>query len=201
MPTGYTAAIADGIEFDQFVWSCARAFGALVMLRDEPTGAPIPERFEPSTYYAESVKRDEATLTRLHSLTKEQASAECTAAYMREVESFEKRRSGKRELREKYLRMLAKAKEWNPPTPEHVGLRDFMVQQITESIEWDCSDKYDRPPAAKSAEAWLADSIEQARQSLIRSQQSHAEEIERTESRNGWLKALRESVPPPVNPA
>lgn len=195
MPTGYTADIAKGISFEEFVWNCARAFGALVMMRDDPPGVTIPERFEPSQYYAESVKKAEAELARLHSLTKEQANAECTAAYMREVESFEKRCTEKRELREKYLRMLAKAKEWEPPTPDHVGLRDFMVQQITESIEWDCSTKYDLPPVAKSTEAWLADSIEQARRSLVRSQESQAEEIERIENRNAWIKALRQAVP------
>lgn len=198
MPTGYTADIAQDISFEQFVWNCARAFGALVMMRDDPQGTPIPERFEPSPYYAESVKKDAAELARLQSLTKEQASAECTAAYMREVEAYEKRRAEKRELREKYLRMLAKVKGWQPPTEEHVGLREFMEKQISESIDWDCSTKYDTPPAAKSTEAWLADAIERARKSLAYSQKSYAEEVERTEGRNNWLKALRESVPPPA---
>jgi hypothetical protein len=32
MPTGYTSAIADGIEFKDFALRCARAFGALVEL-------------------------------------------------------------------------------------------------------------------------------------------------------------------------
>jgi hypothetical protein len=195
MPTGYTADIAKGISFEEFVWNCARAFGALVLMRDDPQGAPIPERLEPSPYYAESVKKDEAELARLHSLTKEQANAECLAAYQRQMESYNQRRTERRELREKYLRMLAKVKEWTPPTPKHAGLREFMEKQITQSIEWDCSDKYDRPPICRSTEAWLADSIEKARQSLTRSQQSHAEEVERTESRNRWLAALRESVP------
>jgi hypothetical protein len=36
MPTGYTAAIKDGISFEKFVWDCARGMGALVMMRDEP---------------------------------------------------------------------------------------------------------------------------------------------------------------------
>ena len=47
MPTGYTAPIKDGISFNDFMWGCARAFGALIMMRDDPPGTPIPERFEP----------------------------------------------------------------------------------------------------------------------------------------------------------
>lgn len=63
MPTGYTANVPDGITFEQFVWQCARGMGALVMMRDEPTGAPIPERFEPSDYNA---KREIAYHTKAH---------------------------------------------------------------------------------------------------------------------------------------
>lgn len=40
MPTGYTDAIKDGISFNQFILSCARAFGALITMRDEPSSVP-----------------------------------------------------------------------------------------------------------------------------------------------------------------
>jgi hypothetical protein len=38
MPTGYTAGVADGTitEFREYALLCARAFGACIMLRDEP---------------------------------------------------------------------------------------------------------------------------------------------------------------------
>lgn len=50
MPTGYTAAITDkDISFEQFVWDCARAFGALVLQRDDAIGSPI-KLPEPSPY-------------------------------------------------------------------------------------------------------------------------------------------------------
>ena len=53
MPTGYTLELYDGkdITFEEFVLKCARAFGALINMRDEPRDAPIPERFEPSYYH------------------------------------------------------------------------------------------------------------------------------------------------------
>ena len=57
MPTGYTASVADGrvTEFAPFALQCARAMGALIMMRDEPHDAPIPERFEASDYYSKSL--------------------------------------------------------------------------------------------------------------------------------------------------
>lgn len=66
MPTGYTAAIADGIDFKTYALSCARAFGALVEMRDEPANAPIPEEFKPSSYYVTSLAsaREEVVLAK-----------------------------------------------------------------------------------------------------------------------------------------
>lgn len=197
MPTGYTSDIKDGISFEQFVWTCARGFGALVLMRDEPLGAPIPARFEPSPYYAESVTKAETALAKFRALTTEQASAECVAEHQAALQSWAQRCEEKKALREKYLRMLAKVKEWQPPTPEHVGLRDFMVQQLTDSMDWDCSTKYDTRPEAMTTEAWLAAVIQRAERDLERAKESLREEIERTEGRNQWLKALRESVPYP----
>ena len=56
MPIGYTSKLHDGDQpFNEFIMSCARAFGALVTMRDDPNDAPIPE-FEVSEYSVTSVK-------------------------------------------------------------------------------------------------------------------------------------------------
>jgi hypothetical protein len=57
--------------------------------------------------------------------------------------------------------------------------------------------KYDDRPIAQSTDEWLAASIAQAVRNLEYARESHAEEVERTNSRNAWLKALRDSVPMP----
>lgn len=48
MPTGYTADVQSGkvTDFAEYAMNCARAFGALVLMRDDPSDADIPERFE-----------------------------------------------------------------------------------------------------------------------------------------------------------
>ena len=45
MPTGYTADIQDGkiTTLREYALSCARAFGALIMMRDDPHDAPIAD--------------------------------------------------------------------------------------------------------------------------------------------------------------
>lgn len=54
MPTGYTAPIYEGkqITFPEFAMQCARAFGALIDMRDDPMDSPIPDAFVPDTYHA-----------------------------------------------------------------------------------------------------------------------------------------------------
>jgi hypothetical protein len=199
MPTGYTAAIKDGISFEQYVWSCARAFGALVMMRDEPTDATIPQEFAPSDYYSKSVDQSKEKLSQLRAMTPEQASAEALNAHGAALTSWNKRKTERTGLRNKYNAMLEKVRSWTPPTADHVGMKEFMEKQIVESIDRDCSDKYDAtPPPVMSAAAWLASEIAEAERMLRYAEKSLAEEIECTNSRNAWLKALRESVPQPA---
>ena len=73
MPTGYTAAIADGVTFEQFALNCARAFGALIDMRDEPSDAPIPERFEPSNYHEKKIAEINDELVRLKEMSQDEA--------------------------------------------------------------------------------------------------------------------------------
>jgi hypothetical protein len=196
MPTGYTADIADGISFDQFVWNCARAFGALVLLRDAPSGAAIPERFEPSGSYQKSADEARAQITLLDGMTAEEVAIAAAAAHEVALASWRKRLAAADTLREKYAAMLAQAEAWTPPTAEHVGLRDFMLQQLNESMRFDCG--VGPQPERLDPAVWIARQFEQHRRMLATYERMHAEEVARTEGRNQWIKALRESVPVPA---
>lgn len=60
MATGYTCDVSDGkiTTLRDFALRCARAFGALITMRDEPFDAPIPEKFEPHTDYHDKAIRE-----------------------------------------------------------------------------------------------------------------------------------------------
>jgi len=73
MPTGYTAKLMEsGQTFQDFVMQCARAFGACVMMRDDPMDAPIPERFEPSDYNVKRLAEAKAELVKLQAMTNDE---------------------------------------------------------------------------------------------------------------------------------
>ena len=194
MPTGYTAPIKDGITFEQFALGCARAFGALVLMRDEPSDAPIPDRFEPSDYHTKAIAEARAELARLDAMSLGDAAIAAENEHLAAIERYRTRLADKRELRRKYEAMLAKVEAWEPPTPEHVEYKNFMRSQIAESIDWDCCEKYDTEPKATMPREWLAEKIAAVRKNIEYHQGEHAKEVARTESRNVWLKALRDSL-------
>jgi hypothetical protein len=188
MPTGYTADIAKGITFNSFAWSCARAFGALIMMRDSASDAPIPERFEPSDWNAKELANAKDRLATLQVMSRDDAAANAKAEYDAAVKSHRERLAEKQDLSDKYYAMLAEAVKWEPPTPEHQGLKDFMVEQIHQSIDWDCSTKYMEAPLLLPTEAWLETQIAKAKHDVEYHEHQHAEEVERAEGRNALAR-------------
>jgi hypothetical protein len=197
MPTGYTAAVQDGkiTEFSMFALQCARAFDALIDMRNEPPGAPVPDRLEPHTsYYDDLIAAATARLTETRGLTEEECTKRATAAHADALDQHRQRQRERVEQRIRYEVMLTKVEAWEPPTPDHVGLRDFMVSQLRESIRFDCDGMKWSDPQLQSPEDWCAAMITSAERDLEYGTDKRREEIERTEKRNQWLTDLRASL-------
>ncbi len=196
MPTGYTAAIRDGITFKTYAMNCARAFGACIELRDEPAGGDaIPERFEPSTYHANAAAKDRADLAALDAMTladKERGAAKeyddtetSRVMYLREKEA----------TRAAYEAMLVQVNAWAAPTGEHENFKKFMREQIEQSIKFDCDSRlYSTPPERKTGPQWAAERQVLLAKSLARHEHEYAEEVKRADSRTAWVAALRSSL-------
>lgn len=201
MATGYTHGVKDGTvtKFNEFAWECARAFGALVLMRDDPHGTPIPERFEPNTgHYDKDIARYEAELAEVEAWSTDDAIAAQQAAGLERVEGDAERDRERHLAAERYNRMIAQVEEWEPPSDDHQGLKDFMLEQLTSSMQFDCTKFSMVEPDPLPPAEYKAGRVAEIREQLSRTRQLRAEEIERTESRNEWLRLLRESVPPPV---
>lgn len=196
MPTGYTAAIADGIGFEQFVMSCARGMGALVMMRDHPMDAPIPERFEPSDYHARKLEEANAALAKLRAMSDDETATAAQEAFAAESKANADAIARNMELRGKYEAMLVQVQAWTAPTPDHDGFKRFMAEQLTESIRFDCNDGYyeKHRPVQKTGAEWQAAQIANELHNVEYHTREHAEEVKRTEGRNQWLAALRASL-------
>lgn len=197
MPTGYTAGVADGTitDFPAFAMRCARNFGALILMRDEPSDAPVPDEFKPSDYYENRVAETNAEIKKLSDASDDEIAALADAANQQAAAYHAERRTRNDQQKQRYETMLAEVEKWQPPSPDHEGMKSFMVQQLKDSIEWDCSAESDDPaPAPVTPEAWRASRLKELGSTLAYAVQHQREEIERTENRNRWLRQLRESL-------
>jgi hypothetical protein len=198
MPTGYTDAITDTMTLEQFALRCARAFGALIEMRDDHLDAPIPEAFQPSPYSVERLEKAKARVAEVSAMTIEDAAADLKAENKRREKELAKSIARSKDTRTRYERMLAMVDAWEPPTSEHVRLKTFMQEQITSSIQWDCHDeetltRYSGPIEATPKE-WLAKLKVAADEELARAENYLTEETERAKGRTDWVRALRESL-------
>jgi len=195
MPTGYTADVQSGkvTTFPEFALQCARAFGALVLMREDPANAPIPNEFKPSDYHIKALddaREKLAALSAMSSAERDEASSKDNAE---KLASWEKYEAEKAEHKQRYEAMLAKVEAWEPPTPDHTNLKIFMTQQITKSISFDCG--FARPkPTPATTDDWFAAAVKQASWDVSYHTKENAKEIERANGRTEWVRALRQSL-------
>ena len=193
MATGYTSEIEKGISFNEFCLTCARAFGALIIMRDVSINTTIPNEFKPSTHHKEALKEEVEELRQLSTLTTEQ----CTELALKQYEEGlkDKIQSDQKQtvLRTKYEDMLKKVELWIPPSSEHIELKNFMVQQIKESMDYDCTPTSHKITLLSGTE-WLENQRENTFWSIKYHTERWDEEVESCKRRTKWVKLLKESL-------
>ncbi len=195
MPTGYTADLMEkGQTFSEFVMLCSRNFGALIAMRDEPMNAEIPE-FKPDSYYRESLEEAREELEEYLSLTADQRLALAARLKSEKLASLRETIRTDQEQNARLEEMRSQVLLWNPPTPDHQGLKRFMLEQLDTSVHnldyWrEKLKQIDDTPSF----TFLDNREKDLRRSLFYCETALEEEIERVASRNAWVKALRESL-------
>jgi hypothetical protein len=94
--------------------------------------------------------------------------------------------------------MLDKANDWTPPTKEHEGLKKFMITQLTESMEFDCSNDYYERELERLQHYTYKEYVKDMSDSNKRDIVYHTEQLkndnERVDTRNEWISALYKSL-------
>lgn len=192
MPTGYTADVQNGkIEtLSDYAYGCARAFGALIMMRDESSDTPIPESFEPNTkHHEDKLAIAEAIL--LVTPSSDECEQIAQDEFDEEMANYKNQVALNNQQHERYKSMLVKVVSWKAPE-DHKNLKDFMIDQLNKSIEFDIHEP--KMPVQKSGADWLTNRNDKAKWDINYHTRNIKEEIERTDSRNLWLSQLRESL-------
>lgn len=202
MPTGYTAGIIDGTTktFEEFATLCMRGFGATIHMRDEP----LTKRFEPrqpSEYYAENITRIKNAFAELKTISDADLIADERARLSESKSYHEKAIKEAHSRRATLLKFLSEAKQWEPPTDEHTEFKQFLIQQITETISWDCSTKYHDEKLAEiipslsdmNAEKIRIERLKSLEKELAYNEKQYAEDVSRCAKANQWVEQVIES--------
>lgn len=194
MPTGYTADVVDGkvTEFKDFAMQCARAFGALIMMRDDPLNAPIPDEFAPDTrYYDERIAAELKRLGEVQAMTDAEAEQAAKDAHQKALDSRADYLARKDAEASRLNTMLAKVRAWTPPSPDHEEMKRFMVEQITVSMPGSYAPEI---PVLLDGATWRKQESDRLAKSIAYDKNERAKEIERATGRSAWLKQLRASL-------
>lgn len=199
MPTGYTAIVAkkENCTLEEYAMRCARNFGALIEMREEPMDAPIPEKFEINPFYKKELEAAEKELHDFEALPYAEKIAVLERDYEQRVERYakeaEKENEERRVLRGRYEAMLEKVNRWKAPTPDHENLRKFMIEQIEDCIEPDCR-KWNPTIGDKEDCLNVDEHVNYLKRCARVARESYEKHVAGVEARNKWLSDLRESL-------
>ena len=200
MLTGYTSSVSDGKvkDFPVFALRCARQFGALFEMRDDPIDAPIPEKFEVSDYHVKAAEEAKVRLKEVSAWTNTETLRQAYAARRQRREQIAAWNREKDIVKRRYLDMLGEVIMWVPPSEEHKGLKDSMTEQLTKSIRFDCGHTADDTVrGALSGKAFKVQKMKEADADIRYHLGEHRKEVERVNERNEWVRQLRESLAKP----
>lgn len=194
MSTGYTASVAKGkLTTREYLLSCSRAFGALIHMRDESFDSPVVMR-EESTYHLDRLRELKVELEEFSALTDEKAQAKMYAEYDAALRRYVERLDEIEVTKKNYEDMLEQVKRWNPPTPDHAGLKEFAISQIKESMALDCYTP-EPPKRATDVREWMSNKQKRLVNDVKYQTEEHAKEKKRVADANAWIISLMESLP------
>jgi hypothetical protein len=195
MPTGYTAEIYEGkkeVTFQDYAMGCARAFGACILMRDDPKDTPIPDAFPVDSYHVRALASAKVKLAKLKKMPLATRIKQADKFNAEALKSYEESVTRNATLRKRYEDMLKQAQAWEPPTAEHTNFKEFMVSQLKDSINFDCH--VPSKPSKVSTGAWFKQQIESAEWDIKYHEKQYQKEVKNVAARNAWIATLRESL-------
>lgn len=190
MVTGYTAPIVskEGISFNDFVLHCSKAF----IIRMKERSGDVPEKFECSNYHLKRTEEAKKKYEEFTQLSEEDKKKQWQEEINKIKKSLKESNLKTLEAKEKYEDMLIKVRQWTPPTKDHQGLKDFMIQQIESSIEYDIH--FFKRTYIKDYNTWINEKIEKLNNDISYHTNKYRKEVKRVNEMNEWIKKLRESL-------
>lgn len=193
MPNGYTAALFDAEQSrEDFLLRCARAFGPLFHQRDDPMDDKPRLRTVDTTYAETALAEAQQRLSAAEGWSDDEAEAEALAHNDEQEDRWQCSQESANELRARCESLIAQVEAWEPPTDDHVALKDFTLAQLQECIDHECVN-YAKPEPIRGAE-FRAHLIELAQRDIERHSESITLAHEWAKAANKWIGELCDSL-------
>jgi hypothetical protein len=204
MPTGYTAGIIDGeiTTFEQFATQCSRAFGATIHMRDNPLDSPYEPR-TPSEYYVNSLQSQREKLEETKTMTDEAIVQDFENLLKDSLEYHERELEKTKVNLGRLNSIMESAKSWVPPTEDHEGVRDYMIDQLEITIKADGDPSYhvNKIVQAKKEleegidpKVYREEKIKEIEDRISYYEGEVQKELERCKQSNDWMDKFLESI-------
>lgn len=204
MPTGYTAGIIDGeiTTFEQFATQCSRAFGATIHMRDNPLDSPYEPR-TPSQYYVNSLQSQREKLEETKTMTDEAIVQDFETLLKDSLEYHERELEKTKVNLGRLNSIMESAKSWVPPTEDHEGVRDYMIDQLEITIKADGDPSYhvNKIVQAKKEleegidpKVYREEKIKEIEDRISYYEGEVQKELERCKQSNDWMDKFLESI-------
>lgn len=141
MPTAYTQKILSGeiSNFKDFAKLCTRAF--LIQMRDESFDAPYKKR-EPTDYHIKAIELAQKKLKDIKTQSDKEIIDARRQELLKSKEWHLKNIKETGDAREKLEGILWDAEAYKPPTDNHNGIKDFIIEQLKGTIKFDGDPEY-----------------------------------------------------------
>lgn len=191
MPTGLTYKIeeSDSYTFRQFALHCATRFGACVHQRDENTFEPRHRTV--GEYAISALKNAKTKLAQLRAMSADDIEQAIQADSLMVLQENEQSRKEFAVKSARYDKVRKQVEAWIPPTPEHDGLKKFMLKQIEISQN---DEPYVRQLPEQNPKRWIEVHLKSAEESIVYFTEQLEKEEKRVKESNEWIDALVESL-------
>jgi len=203
MATGYTDFIKESnVTFEQFATRCMRAFGACVMQREDSLDIKPAMRVADNDFHIHCLRRAYKNRHTVKHLTPSQISHRTLKKLQTDLKYHTKAIKDAEKLRKEYTRLLNDVNNWQAPTPDHIRFKEFMTEQLSSSITFDCGTEYHSKEIRRLIEDIINFSPESSRKELLKMydhdvEYAHKhikEENDRVTKANDWMTAVFNSI-------
>lgn len=196
MPTGLTATLIGENErsFKDFALLCARHFGPLFFMRDDPLDKDIPDEVPTADadYYENKLLESLKRLENFKLLTKDDYAVKAKEQFDEDIKMYEASIEKNELIRYRYSSMLKKVMAWVPPSDDHAQIKKFMIEQIEGSMNSDIHDH--SKPKLLSGKQWSDNELKSITEDIKYYENKYIEETQWQLKANEWIRQLKNSL-------